>query len=192
MQQTIQVAVRSKAQVYSRFIVGIAGSNSTEIRGVRLLCLCCVGIGLCDELFTPSEQSCLVYVPNCVSARILNSEATQARFGLQRHRKKLKQYRFTNILFLDISEFTELVWIVHIFKLNFDHRSCSVVSNCTSRVVLLMNRVMINLITCHFKVFLGKTAVYFTTCFIYSYFLENSFSVFGSGVRFVSVCEFPK
>jgi len=56
---------------------------------VLLLFLCCVtctplnlrrvgavGIGLCDELITHSEESCLVYVPNCVSSRNLNSEAT--------------------------------------------------------------------------------------------------------------------
>jgi hypothetical protein len=70
--------------------------------------------------------------------------------------KKIKQYRFTNILFLDISEFTQLDWIVRIFKLNFDHRSCSVVSNCTSCVVLLINRVMINLNTCHLMYFSKK------------------------------------
>lgn len=80
-----------------------------------------------------------------MSARNLNSEATKDRFGLQHHRKKNKVIQVHEHFILRY-EFTELVWIVHIFKLNFEYRSCSVVSNCTSRVVLLINKVMINLI----------------------------------------------
>jgi len=76
--------------VYSRFVARIAGSSTTEVRVVRLLCLCYVGIGLCDELITRSEESCLVYVPNCVSSRNLNSEATCVQYGLQHHTKKIK------------------------------------------------------------------------------------------------------
>jgi len=83
--------------VYRRFVAGVAGSNPTEVRVVRLLCLCYVGIGLGDKLITRSEESCLVYVPNCVSPKNLNNEATYVQYGLQHHTKKIKQYRFTNI-----------------------------------------------------------------------------------------------
>lgn len=46
---------RSRSQVCSRFITGIAGSNAAEVMNVRLLC--CVRRGVCDELVTRSVVS---------------------------------------------------------------------------------------------------------------------------------------
>ena len=40
--EPIGVAVRSKAQIYSRSIAGITGSNPVEGTNVRILCLSCV------------------------------------------------------------------------------------------------------------------------------------------------------
>ena len=48
----IPVAVQSKAQVFGRLTVGIAGTNPTNGMDVRLLCLLFVG-----ELITRSEDS---------------------------------------------------------------------------------------------------------------------------------------
>ena len=63
------MAARSKSQVCSRFITGIAGSNPAEVMDV-VCCvrffLCCVGSRLCDELFVRSEVSYRVCVCVCV------------------------------------------------------------------------------------------------------------------------------
>jgi hypothetical protein len=81
------MAVRSKAQVWSSLIAGIAGSNPAEGMDVCLLCffLCCVGSGLCEEMITLSEESYRMCV--CVWSRYLNNEAAWAQFGLLCHWK---------------------------------------------------------------------------------------------------------
>ena len=51
------MVVRCKAQVCSRLVAGIVGSNPAEGTDVRLMCfLCVVGSGLCDGLITRSEE----------------------------------------------------------------------------------------------------------------------------------------
>jgi hypothetical protein len=60
------VAVRSVVQVCSRFIGGNTVSNPAEGMAVRLLCLLCVGRGLCYELITRSDELYRVCMSNCV------------------------------------------------------------------------------------------------------------------------------
>jgi hypothetical protein len=63
----IPMSARCKAQVCSRFIRGVAGSNLAKGMDVRILCLlCCVGSDLRDKLITRSEESYSVCVSNCV------------------------------------------------------------------------------------------------------------------------------
>jgi hypothetical protein len=74
------VAARSKAQVWGRFVAGIAGSNPTQDTDVCLLCLYvvlfCVGRGLCDGLITRPEESYRVWLRN------LNKEEDKAQRGV--------------------------------------------------------------------------------------------------------------
>jgi hypothetical protein len=64
----------SKAYICSRVIAGVASSNPAEGLDVRFLfVVCCVGSGLCDQLFTGSEEPYRLCVSNCVLFRILNS-----------------------------------------------------------------------------------------------------------------------
>jgi hypothetical protein len=55
----ILVAVRSNAYVCGRWIARIAGSNLSEDKDVRPLYLFCVGISICNELITRSEDGCI-------------------------------------------------------------------------------------------------------------------------------------
>jgi len=55
----ILVAMRSNAYVCGHSIAGIAGSNQSEGKDVRLLCLFCVDISLCTELITRLEDGCV-------------------------------------------------------------------------------------------------------------------------------------
>ena len=62
------VAMWSKANVFSRFNAGIAGSNTAEGKDVSFLVdiVCCVVSGLCDGLITRPEKSYRVCVYVCV------------------------------------------------------------------------------------------------------------------------------
>jgi len=61
------MAVRSKAWVGKRSVVGMACSNLAENLEVRLLCsMCRVGGGLCDGLITLSGEYYRVFVFVCV------------------------------------------------------------------------------------------------------------------------------
>jgi hypothetical protein len=66
------VAVRSKAQVCSRSIAGIAGSKPTD----GMMFVCCVGNGFCDGLITHSEESYQVCVCVCVCLIVCDLETS--------------------------------------------------------------------------------------------------------------------
>jgi hypothetical protein len=87
--------VTSKAQVLSRYLAGVAGSNSTESLDDRVLGLLCVGqVVACARGWSLVQRSATGYVCvcvcvyNCVWYRNLNSEAVWVRFGLLRHGNK--------------------------------------------------------------------------------------------------------
>jgi tellurite resistance protein TehA-like permease len=63
--QPIPMAVRSKVQVCSFFIAGIASLNPT-----CSVLVCCVGNGLCNDLITSSEESYRVFI--CVFVCVCN------------------------------------------------------------------------------------------------------------------------
>jgi len=75
---------------------------------------CCVlsGRGLCDELITRPEKSCLLWCVGCVWSRNLVNEGAMAHWGLSRQKQTNKQ--------------TDLKWVEKL-------RQYALVGGCTDR-----------------------------------------------------------
>ena len=69
----VPVAEKSKARVYGRSLVGIAGSNPAGGMDVCESCECCVRCQVCDGLITRPEESyrlCCVLVCDLGTSRM--------------------------------------------------------------------------------------------------------------------------